>query len=400
MDRPEIRFFRQLSGIALLIVLFGPASVLAQPADNRIVAPSRAFAGGQLVGVVVDAEGAPVANVPVQVSSMLSGVVFEAVTEDDGTFTAEVPEMEEEAEDESINIGIVGLAATLSIGLITSLPDDAPLAPPDYMEVGREFEIVGNWPHIVFERGSATTPMRELFEIPVGRAISPDGGEALTTYYASPRLPVGSGGLVLTGPDGETWQTQTHVYNVVSSSLDQEELSSGQETEFVYEFDFGEGEEREVPITVDIEGPIRYEMNGVQQSMLISPAGLATYAGSIQAIQGSPTGIPFSINALVGFAAGTFTDDQGNAWNYCSGRCFLDKRTITNTDGRRVDVRSRSRSGDECTCDCVLFDMSTPGTTTLVEEDQTYDDEGELEGSEWVTINASADYSCRCVDEQ
>ena len=268
MNRVAIRFFRSLARIALLVVLLGWGSISAQPTDNRIVAPQRAFAGGQLVGTVVDNQGAPVAQVPVRVSSTLSGAVFEAESGDDGTFTAEVPEMEDDDDEESIDIGIVGLATALSVGLISSLPDDAHLAPPSYTEMDREIEIVGDWPEIVFEPGTAAAPMGEPIELPIGRTISPNGRDALTTYYASPTLPIGTGRLAFTDPDGETWRTETHVYDVVSASLDQEELSSGQETEFVYEFDFGEGEEREVPITIDIEGPIRYEMNGVQQSLL------------------------------------------------------------------------------------------------------------------------------------
>lgn len=400
MNRAEIGFFGRISRIASLIILLSWASVSAQPTANRIVAPQRAFAGGQLIGMVIDAQGAPVGQASVQVSSTLSGAVFDAESGDDGSFAVDVPEKDDDDDDENIEIGIYGMATALTVGLITSTPQDVNLAPPSFVERGRDIEIVGDWPQVVFEPGTAAAPTAESVELPVGRTISADGQDALTTYYASPMLPIGSGRLVLTDPEGESWPTQTHVYGVVSASLDQEELSSGQETEFVYEFDFGEGEEREVPITIDIEGPIRYEMNGVQQSLSISRAGLATYAGTIQAIQGSPTGIPFLINAQVGFAAGTMMDDQGNSWNYCTGRCFLGKRTVTDTDGRRVDVRSQSRGGNECTCDCVLFDMSTPGTLKLVEEDQTYDDEGELEGSAWVTTDSSADYSCRCVEKQ
>ncbi len=85
---------------------------------------------------------------------------------------------------------------------------------------------------------------------------------------------------------------------------------------------------------------------------------------------------------------GTFHDDQGNAWKYCGGKCTLKKKTITDTDGRRVEVRCESVIGSPCTCSCVLFDMSGGGRPKLVEED-----------GNWVTNNPRADYSCRCVEK-
>ena len=172
---------------------------------------------------------------------------------------------------------------------------------PPYTEIGRDFELVGDWPDIVFEPGTKTTPTREPIALPVGRTISPDGTQALTTYYALPTLPVGPGTVALTGTDGTTWRTPTHVYSIVSASLDQDELASDQSTDFVFEFDFGASEEvREAPITIYIEGPIRYELNGLPQVMTISPGGRATHTGTVQALQGSPTGIPFEININVG----------------------------------------------------------------------------------------------------
>ena len=70
----------------ILLLVFLLASVSAQPADHRIVAPYQAFVGGQLVGMVIDPQGEPAAQRPVRVSSTLSGVVIEAETNDDGTF--------------------------------------------------------------------------------------------------------------------------------------------------------------------------------------------------------------------------------------------------------------------------------------------------------------------------
>ena len=399
-----INSVERVGGILLLVLLLGWASVSAQSTDNRIVAPHRAFAGGQLVGTVIDPQGEPVAQAPVRISSTLSGVVIEVETGNDGTFTAEVPDVEEDENDESLEIGIVGLVTALSIGLIHSLPNGVPLEPPDYTESGREIEIVGDWPEIVFEPGTEIAPTGEPVEVPVGRTISPDGQAALTTYYALPTLPVGPSTVAITGTNGETWRTPTHVYAIVSASIDQEELSRGQETEFAYEFDFGEGEERYVPITIQIEGPIRFEQNGLEQLMTVSRSGRATYSGTIQAIQGSPTGIPFEINAMVGLAAGAgaFSDNNGNDWAYCPGKCFLGKKTITDTEGRHLMVRSASNSNNTCTCSCVLFDMSGGTPIKLVEEDQTYDKEGELEGSKWVHKPPGtkySDYSCRCVEK-
>jgi len=83
---------------------------------------------------------------------------------------------------------------------------------------------------------------------------------------------------------------------------------------------------------------------------------------------------------------GSFTDDKGNSWEYCGGRCRLKQRSITDTTGRRVDVKCEPRKGAECTCSCVLFDMSGGGHPKLLDKD-----------GNWVKKNPRADYSCRCV---
>ena len=292
-------------GVMTLVAFLG-SPAWAQPDGSRVVAPSHAFAGGQLVGTVVDPQGEPVANAPVQVSSTLSGTVIEAETNDEGTFTAEVPELENEEDEagEGLSLEVVGLATTLTVALVTAIPDGVAHEPPPYTEVGRDIEIVGDWPEVTFTPGTEAAPTGAPIEVPVGRSISPDGMEALTTYYAVPSLPTGPLTVATTAPDGTTWRTPTYAYRIVSASLDQEQLSSGQETEFVYTFDFGESEEeRAVPLRVDIEGPIRYELDGLPQVMMIEASGLATYTGTIRAIRGSPTGIPFAINATVGIIA-------------------------------------------------------------------------------------------------
>ncbi len=83
---------------------------------------------------------------------------------------------------------------------------------------------------------------------------------------------------------------------------------------------------------------------------------------------------------------GSFTDDQGIEWFYCAARaCRIEKKSVTDTDGRRVLIRVVPR-GDACAgCQCVLFE-NVAGPPKLLDED-----------GGWVTKRGGAEYSARCV---
>ncbi len=86
--------------------------------------------------------------------------------------------------------------------------------------------------------------------------------------------------------------------------------------------------------------------------------------------------------------SGTFTDDQGNDWEYCEARaCRVDQQSVTDTDGRRVMVRAQPR-GEACEdCKCVLFENPAGGGSPIL-----LDEDGG-----WVRKSATAEYSARCV---
>jgi hypothetical protein len=83
---------------------------------------------------------------------------------------------------------------------------------------------------------------------------------------------------------------------------------------------------------------------------------------------------------------GSFTDDQGNEWIYCEARaCRIEKKSVTDTDGRRVLIRAVPRKGACAGCKCVLFE-NVAGPPKLLDED-----------GGWVTMRGGAEYSARCV---
>ena len=99
----------------------------------------------------------------------------------------------------------------------------------------------------------------------------------------------------------------------------------------------------------------------------------------------------YLISNLGGTAAGsgTFSDDQGNDWEYCEpSACFVEQNTVTDTDGRRVMVRAAPRGEDSCEdCSCVLFENPAGGGGPIL-----LDEDGG-----WVRKKGGVEYSARCV---
>lgn len=99
----------------------------------------------------------------------------------------------------------------------------------------------------------------------------------------------------------------------------------------------------------------------------------------------------YLVSNLGGTAAGsgTFTDDQGNDWEYCeASACYVDQNTVTDTEGRRVLVRAKPRTEESCEdCQCVLFENPAGGGRPIL-----LDEDGG-----WVRKRGGVEYSARCV---
>ena len=296
-DETGLRNFSARHFVALLLILIVSfaAHSLAQQ-NNRIITPKYAFSGGKLVGTVVDETGKRVSGAPVKMTS-LSGVVIDTETDHDGTFKADLPE---DKEGEDLSFELAGVATDIAIAVVTSLPDDVLELPPTYTEFDSEISIAGDWPEVGIETEPANGESSEYVNLGTGRALDASGTEALTTYYIPQDLQLGPAKTILTSPMGEEFEFPTHMYGIVSASLDHERLRSGQMAEFIYEFAFGEGEKRTIPATVSIEGPSQYELAGEPQPLVIGKDGTAVLKGKIRALKGSPEGIPFAINAFIG----------------------------------------------------------------------------------------------------
>ncbi len=101
-------------------------------------------------------------------------------------------------------------------------------------------------------------------------------------------------------------------------------------------------------------------------------------------------GVMMAINNSNTARTGTFSDTAGNHWEYCSGRCRVKYKTVTDTAGRRVLVTAVPSRGNPCTgsgCGCVLFQNQAGGGAPIL-----LDEDG---GS--VTRVGGVEYSARCV---
>jgi hypothetical protein len=86
-----------------------------------------------------------------------------------------------------------------------------------------------------------------------------DGARGITTYEIPSNLRAGSFRTRLIRPNGQEQRFNTDVFRIVSATIDQKTLRTGQGADFVYRFDFGSGPEREATVTIATTGPIQYE---------------------------------------------------------------------------------------------------------------------------------------------
>ena len=76
-------------------------------------------------------------------------------------------------------------------------------------------------------------------------------------------------------------------------------MASGQNARFEYVFDFGPGPEREVLLTINTGGAIKYKKSGQTQRLQVDSDGRATFMDTVTVTKGTPAGAPFSIDVVI-----------------------------------------------------------------------------------------------------
>ena len=135
--------------------------------------------------------------------------------------------------------------------------------------------------------------------LPVGRAVSADGMQAITSYEIPNDFESYRTQTVLKDAYGNEQEFSTNVFKIVSASIDQQTLASGQNARFEYVFDFGPGPEREVLLTINTGGAIKYKKSGQTQRLQVDSDGRATFVDTVTATKGTPAGAPFSIDVVI-----------------------------------------------------------------------------------------------------
>ncbi len=321
------------------------------PDGSTIVMASTAFGGGSLTGVVIGPDTRPISNVPVQVSS-LTGVIVETQTDEDGKFESPVPAEVGDKITATLAGIATGAAGNVVMSVVSSLPDQIPHQPPHFLQPGAPVEVVGDYTEVVFEDPAhpladgqissgeelGSTPSTDstsatgrsadqvgtyrsgetssvgsssndggpaellaetgVAEVPAAVSIGPAGTPAVTKFLVPPGISPGNLVLSMTDSSGVVERFNAATFEM-SGFIDQDRLTSGQKTEFTYNFRFPPGEPRDVWLTVNTTGPINYPKAGKRQRLHITADGSATFVGKVKATKSSPGGLTFGIHAVV-----------------------------------------------------------------------------------------------------
>jgi hypothetical protein len=134
--------------------------------------------------------------------------------------------------------------------------------------------------------------------LPTVRSVSADGSMAITRYVIPNNLPSRQLVTVMTNDQGQTRTVDTSTFTTVGR-IDNNKLRSGQQAEFVYDFQFPAGEPRKVNVRVDTTGAINYKDSGKIQTLKVNADGTAQLKGNVRATTGTPAGAPFAIMPTV-----------------------------------------------------------------------------------------------------
>lgn len=259
--------------------------VTPRQASTRIVTTPVALSGGMLHGAVFDEGGQPKEEQRIAVTSP-DGAKSEVRTGTNGRFALAVP-----AASGAMSVGLPGAAAT-EVNVVGAVPSATARAIPQFLELGRTVTV-----GTPYRAVSLRTAKSLDIELPSSTAVGPGGVGGITSFEI-PFL-AGTGPLTVraVGMDGQVTVVEAVSYGYLNAWLERDKLRSGQDAEFGFELDFGTG-----PMTltgvITTTGPIVYGRVGQPQVIQVDGQGKARLTGSIRALQGSPAGIPFTIEAV------------------------------------------------------------------------------------------------------
>lgn len=266
------------------VVVPAPANVAPQPVSYRVVATPMALSGGVLMGAVYDNQGEPKEETRVALTEP-DGSQTSVTTDESGRFAIAIGEEIGQAA-----LALPGLSAQpRNFQIVGEVPTGLTGAMPQFVGIGDP--VVLGEPYTAV---SVTTGTGAEFELPHATSIGADGVTGITSF-AIPSL-VGTGPFTvnLIGLDGTQVAQESGAYGFLEAWLEQDKLRSGQSAGFGYVIDFGDGP-MTIVMTINTTGPIVYDKVGVPQVIQIGADGQMRFQGTIRALQGSPTGIPFTI---------------------------------------------------------------------------------------------------------
>ena len=235
-----------------------------------------------LHGAVFDEEGQPKEEQRIAVTSP-DGAKSEVRTGTGGRFALAVP-----SASGALSVGLPGAAAK-EVSVVGSIPSATARSLPQFLELGRTVTV--------------GTPYRAV-SLRTAKGLDIELPSSTAWFFAIVNLTkvpflAGTGPVTLraVGMDGQVTVVEAVSYGFLNAWLERDKLRSGQDAEFGFELDFGTG-----PMTltglITTTGPIVYGRVGQPQVIQVDAQGKARLTGSIRALQGSPAGIPFTIEAV------------------------------------------------------------------------------------------------------
>lgn len=258
----------------------------AQPPRTalRVVAAPMALSGGMLSGAVYDGDGQPKENTRVALTQP-DGSKTEARTDASGRFALTVASGTGGA-----SLALPGTDAKPSkLQVVETVPASMIATPGEFVELGSQL-VLGTPYRAAFVTGASGAEI----EVPAGTSLGPDGTSGMTSIGLPFSLGTGELTVRLIGMDGRETTAKTGAYGYLEAWIEQEKLRSGQNAGFGYEIDFGDGPTT-VVMVITTTGPIVYDRVGQPQTVEVGADGRMSFRGNIRALQGSPTGIPFTI---------------------------------------------------------------------------------------------------------
>lgn len=271
------------------------------PVGSQLFLPDVAFSGGKLYGMVIDSDNNPVENTTV-ITSTLSGVIVQETTDENGTFTSPIP-----VGFEPVTVTCAGIELVQKLKIINSIPKYIPYKPNEYVQTGSKNNIIGDYSNVEFENNPfskseipSTSVTGELISVPVSRAINSDGSMAITSYKIPENLKPGNYNIYFVDELGEKNKYEMGVFEIVSAEIEREKLIAGEKAEFFYEFNFGQGPEREVGIRINTTGPIKFKREGKIIPLKVNSNGHAKFLDNIRARKSiAKTSVPFTIHLTI-----------------------------------------------------------------------------------------------------